>query len=33
MPKHTIAHYHRNAARFQAQYDSVAAEDVHAEWA
>ena len=33
MPKHTIAHYHLNAARFQAQYDSVAAEDVHAEWA
>lgn len=33
MPKHTIAHYHRNAARFQAQYDSVAAADVHADWA
>lgn len=33
MPKNTIAHYHRNAARFQAQYDSVAAADVHADWA
>ena len=33
MPKHTIAHYHCNAARFQAQYDSVAAADVHADWA
>lgn len=29
----TIAHYHQNADRYQAQYDSVAAEDVHASWA
>jgi SAM-dependent methyltransferase len=32
MPEQTIAHYHRHAARFQAQYDSVAAEEVHADW-
>ncbi len=33
MPKQTIAHYHQYAEHFQAQYDSVAAQDVHADWA
>lgn len=32
MPKQTIAHYHQHAAHFQAQYDSVAAQAVHADW-
>ncbi len=33
MPKQTIAHYHQYADHFQAQYDSVNAQDVHADWA
>ncbi|MBA4503698.1 class I SAM-dependent methyltransferase [Marinobacterium marinum] len=33
MPKQTIAHYHQQAEHFQAQYDSVAAHEVHADWA
>ncbi|GAA0697526.1 hypothetical protein GCM10009104_27300 [Marinobacterium maritimum] len=32
MPKQTIAHYHQHAEHFQAQYDSVNAQDVHADW-
>jgi 2-polyprenyl-3-methyl-5-hydroxy-6-metoxy-1,4-benzoquinol methylase len=29
----TISHYHQHASRYQTQYDSVAAQDVHAAWA
>ncbi|RTE64292.1 class I SAM-dependent methyltransferase [Amphritea opalescens] len=29
----TISHYHQHATHYQAQYDSVAAQDVHATWA
>lgn len=32
MPKQTIAHYNQHAEHFQAQYDSVNAQDVHADW-
>jgi SAM-dependent methyltransferase len=28
----TILHYHQNASQYQSQYDSVFAEDVHADW-
>lgn len=28
-----IEHYHQHAAQFQAQYDSLVAEEVHADWA
>ncbi len=28
----TILHYHQNATRYQLQYDSVSAQDVHADW-
>lgn len=33
MTEQTISHYHQHAARYQAQYDSVTARDVHADWA
>lgn len=32
MPKQTIAHYHQHADHFKSQYDSVSAQDVHADW-
>ncbi|WP_168927506.1 class I SAM-dependent methyltransferase [Nitrincola alkalilacustris] len=28
----TVTHYHLHAERYQAQYDSIAAADVHADW-
>jgi len=32
MPDRTIAHYHQHAEHYQTQYDSIAAQDVHADW-
>ncbi|TCK07270.1 class I SAM-dependent methyltransferase [Marinobacterium mangrovicola] len=32
MPGQTIKHYHQHAERYQKQYDSVAAHNVHADW-
>ncbi|WP_432697917.1 class I SAM-dependent methyltransferase [Marinobacterium sp. YM272] len=33
MPERTIAHYHQHAKHYQAQYNSVPAEEVHGDWA
>lgn len=32
MPDRTIEHYHQYAGHYQTQYDSIAAQDVHADW-